>query len=58
MFFLDITHYIKIKEIHYEKIMFTANPLNSELNLICNLLALLRAHHILHVSRARVNRSC
>jgi hypothetical protein len=31
------------------------NPLNAELNPICHLLALLRAHHILHVSRIRVN---
>ena len=31
------------------------NPLNAELNPICNLLALLGAHHILHVSRVRVN---
>jgi len=31
------------------------NPLNAELNPICHLLALLRAHHILHVSRLRVN---
>ena len=30
------------------------NPLNPELNPICNLLALLRAHHFLHVSRIRV----
>ena len=30
------------------------NPLNSELNLICHLLVLLEAHHILHVSRLRV----
>jgi len=29
-------------------------PLNSELNPICHLLALLGAHHILHVSRIRV----
>jgi hypothetical protein len=29
-------------------------PLNAELNPICHLLALLRAHHILHVSRIRV----
>jgi len=29
--------------------------LNAELNPICRLLALLRAHHILHVSRIRVN---
>jgi len=31
------------------------NPLNAELNPICQLLALLRAHHIFHVSSARVN---
>jgi transposase len=31
------------------------NPLNSELNPICHLLALLGAHHILHVSGLRVN---
>jgi len=30
------------------------NPLNVELNPICHLLPLLGAHHILHVSRARV----
>ena len=31
------------------------NPLNTDLNPICHLLALLGAHHILHVSRIRVN---
>jgi hypothetical protein len=31
------------------------NPLNTELNPICHFLALLGAHHILHVSRIRVN---
>jgi hypothetical protein len=31
------------------------NPLNAELNPICHLLALLGAHHILHVSKIRVN---
>jgi hypothetical protein len=30
-------------------------PLNTELNPICYLLALLGAHHFLHVSRIRVN---
>jgi len=29
-------------------------PLNSKLNPICHLMALLGAHHILHVSRIRV----
>jgi hypothetical protein len=36
-------------------LVFSAfNPLNAELNPICHLLALLGAHHILHVSRIRV----
>ena len=30
------------------------NPLNAELNPICNFLALLGAHHFLHVNRMRV----
>ena len=30
------------------------NPLNAELYPICQLLALLGAHHILHVSKVRV----
>ena len=34
------------------------NPLNAELNPICHLLALLGAHHILHVSRIRVKLRC
>jgi len=33
----------------------TVNPLNAELNPIWHLLALLRAHHILHVGGLRVN---
>jgi hypothetical protein len=32
------------------------NPLNAVLNPICHLLALLGAHHILHVSKTRVNK--
>jgi len=34
---------------------YVFNPLNAELNPICHLLSLLGAHHILHVSRIRVN---
>ena len=34
------------------KFLFT--PLNAELNPICHFLALLGAHHILHVSGVRV----
>ena len=34
---------------------FIFNLLNAQLNPICHLLALLGAHHILHISRIRVN---
>ena len=37
-----------------EKIKMDINPLKPELNSICYLLALLGAHHFLHVSRIRV----
>ena len=37
--------------LHYKPV----NPLNAELYPICHLLALLGAHHILHVSGVRVN---
>jgi len=36
----------------------TINPLSAELNPICYLLALLGAHHILHVSRVRFKLVC
>jgi len=35
--------------------LYWVNLLNAELNPICHLLALLGAHHILHISRIRVN---
>jgi len=34
--------------------LYSINPLKPELNPICYLLALLGAHHFLHVSRIRV----
>jgi len=37
-----------------EEFCLTFNPLNPELNSVCHLLALLRAHPILHISRIRV----
>jgi hypothetical protein len=37
---------------HFKEQKF--NPLNAELNPICHLLALLGAHHILHVSMMRI----
>jgi hypothetical protein len=39
----------------YVRFILKFKPFNAELNLICHLLALLGAHHILHVSRIRVN---
>ena len=39
---------------HYCRILVSFNTLNPELNPICCLLALLVAHHFLHVSRIRV----
>ena len=48
-------HLQECKAVYY-CIWFSAlNPLNAELNPICHLLALLGAHHILHVGRIRVN---
>ena len=38
-----------------EEIQLNIDPLNTELNPICHLLALLGAHHIVHVSRIWVN---
>jgi hypothetical protein len=36
-------------------VIYNINTLNAEFNPISHLLALLGAHHILHVSRIRVN---
>jgi len=51
----------KLKEIIRLKVWVVSkqelNPLNAELNPICHLLALLGAHHFLHVSRIRVKYS-
>jgi len=40
------------------KILHSDNPLNTKLNPICHLLALLGAHPIFHVSRIRVKVCC
>jgi hypothetical protein len=37
------------------KLSSHVKPLNAQLNPICHFLALLGAHHILHISRVRVN---
>jgi len=41
----------------YSYVTVILNPINAELNPICHLLALLGAHHILHVSKIRVKTS-
>jgi len=41
--------------LHIPTLIHQFNPLNTELNPICHLLALLGAHHILHIGRIRVN---
>jgi hypothetical protein len=52
------THIYTFRNVHAGGIARTVsvsvNPLNAELHPICHLLALLGAHHILHVSRIRV----
>jgi len=47
-----LTKHSTQSEHHVE--FLNVNPLNAELNPICYLLALLGAHHFLHVSRIRV----
>jgi hypothetical protein len=49
--------YLRYKKhkIYYGITYMILNPLNAKLNPICHLLALLGAHHILHVSSIRVN---
>ena len=48
-------HCIYIYIYIYMFCMLLLNPLNAELNPLCHLSAYLGAHHILHVSRARVS---
>ena len=43
------------KFLFYSLTLDDGNSLNAELNPICHMLALLGSHHILHVSRIRVN---
>jgi len=49
------THAMKINSGSESTAPVSLNPLNAELNPICHFLALLGAHHILHVNRIRVN---
>ena len=45
---------VRLALVHPSLILSIFNPLNAELNPICYLLALLGAHHFLHVRRIRV----
>jgi len=51
-------HQSSLENVPWSRVFQTytsVNPLNAKLNPICHLLTLLGAHHILHVSRVRVN---
>jgi len=51
----DVQRFLVLSQYsHSHKFWWIFNPLNPELNPICYLLALLGAHHFLHVSRIRV----
>jgi len=52
-----VSHFYKnkLKPYLYYFILMLINPLKAELSPICHLLALLGAHHILHVGRIRIN---
>jgi hypothetical protein len=50
-----IKQVIKRCSVYLKHSVFSVNPLNAKLNPICPLAALFGAHHILHVSRIRVN---
>ena len=52
LFMTNHVHFFTIVFLQQPK--YRVNPLNAELNPICYLLALLGAHHFLHVSRIRV----
>ena len=56
--FTSVQSHALVDVYHNAVLHFTLNPLNPELNPICYLLALLGAHHFLHVSRIRVNVHC
>ena len=49
-----VVQFLQEKECSPQTPALFINPLNAELNPIYHLLALLGAHHILHVSRIRV----
>ena len=49
----ELTYYLHIQGVSTISSL-TFNPLNAKLNPICHLLALLGAHHILHVNSLRV----
>jgi len=54
-FIKHIENFVYYVKFIVEKLLLPAvNPLKTQLNPICHLLALLGAHHILHVSEIRI----
>jgi len=53
-FIMSSMHDTPFPHVQQHIIIFGLKPLKAELHPICHLLALLAAHHILHVSRIRV----
>ena len=51
----DMIEHVYLSSCKVPKFLSDFNSLNAQLNRICHLLALLVAHHILHVGRIRVN---
>ena len=51
----DTTRPLHFKNITSQQVRRSLNPLNAELHPICHLLALLGAHHILHIGRISLN---
>ena len=52
---MELHYFTVLKMLPLSYTVYVFNPLNAKLNPICNLLALLGAQYILHISRLKVN---